>query len=288
MSQQGRRIAGCYPGGSDHDSAPQRAKAMSAFYIQQTRDEITVSGVDARKFLHSQLANDIASLAIGESRYSLLLEPTGKITSLVRVRCVAEDNFILDTESGFAEITASRLLRFKIRIKCEIVTGSQNYYLFRILNPEQHEKLVSSFAAVKAWRGAKLELDAVSVDPKQISDIRQGSIGDYELARVQAFWPIMGVDMTGESIPTETGLTDVAVSFTKGCYPGQELVERMDSRGATAPRSLRLINAEVGARVGAPLMLDGQEIGIYTSVCQEFALALIKRSADSSSIQIGS
>ena len=98
----------------------------------------------------------------------------------------------------------------------------------------------------------------------------------------------MGVDMTGESIPTETGLTDVAVSFTKGCYPGQELVERMDSRGATAPRSLRLINAEVGARVGAPVMLDGQEIGIYTSVCQEFALALIKRSADSSSIQIGS
>ena len=261
---------------------------MSAFYIQQIRDEITVSGVDTRKFLHSQLANDIASLAIGESRYSLLLEPTGKITSLVRVRCVAEDNFILDTELDFAGITASRLLRFKIRIKCEIVTGSQNYYLFRNLNPEQHEKLVSSFAAVKAWRGAKLELDAVSVDPKQISDIRQGSISDYELARVQAFWPIMGVDMTGESIPSETGLTDVAVSFTKGCYPGQELVERMDSRGATAPRSLRLINAEVGARVGAPLMLDGQEIGIYTSVCQEFALALIKRSADSSSIQIGS
>ena len=53
---------------------------MSAFYIQQIRDEITVSGVDTRKFLHSQLANDIASLAIGESRYSLLLEPTGKIT----------------------------------------------------------------------------------------------------------------------------------------------------------------------------------------------------------------
>ena len=93
--------------------------------------------------------------------------------------------------------------------------------------------------------------------------------------------------MTIDSIPSETGLTDVAVSFTKGCYPGQELVERMDSRGTAAPRSLRLIHVADGARVGGPVVLDGQEIGIYTSICKEFALALIKRSADSSSIQIG-
>ena len=259
---------------------------MSAFYLEQTRDEILVTGIDARKFLHSQLANDIASLAIGDSRYSLLLEPTGKITSLVRVRCIAEDNFLLDTESGLAEITSSRLSRFKIRIKCEIVTNSQNYFLFRNLTNEQHVKLVSSDSAMKAWRGANLEVDAVTFDPKQILNIRQGSSGEYELARVLAAWPIMGVDMTTDSTPSETGLTDVAVSFTKGCYPGQELVERMDSRGTAAPRSLRLIRATGGVRVGEPVMLNGQEIGVYTSVCQEFALALIKRSADSSSIQI--
>ena len=260
---------------------------MSAFYLEQTRDEILVTGVDARKFLHSQLANDIASLTIGDSRYSLLLEPTGKITSLVRVRCISEENFILDTESGLAEITSTRLLRFKIRIKCEIVTSSQGYFLFRSLTQEQHAKLVLSHSAVQAWRGAKLEVDAVAFDPKKILDIRQGSISEYELARVLAAWPIMGVDMTTDSTPSETGLTDVAVSFTKGCYPGQELVERMDSRGTAAPRSLRLIRAADGARVGEPVVLNGQEIGVYTSVYQDFALALIKRSADSSSIQIG-
>lgn len=260
---------------------------MSAFYLEQTRDEILVTGVDSRKFLHSQLANDIASLALGDSRYSLLLEPTGKITSLVRVRCIAEDNFVLDAESGLAEITSSRLLRFKIRIKCELVTSSQNYFLFRNLTNEQHAKLVSSHSAIKAWRGAKLELDALAFDPKQLLDIRQGAIGEFELARVLAAWPIMGVDMTTDSTPSETGLTDVAVSFTKGCYPGQELVERMDSRGTAAPKSLRLIRVTGGARVGEPVVLNGQEIGTYTSVCQEFALALIKRSADSSSIQIG-
>jgi folate-binding protein YgfZ len=93
--------------------------------------------------------------------------------------------------------------------------------------------------------------------------------------------------MTTNSMPAETGLTDCAVSFTKGCYPGQELVERMDSRGATAPRQLRLIRAEAGASAGAPVVLNGEEIGMYTSVCQEFALALIKRTADSRSIEIG-
>jgi hypothetical protein len=61
----------------------------------------------------------------------------------------------------------------------------------------------------------------------------------------------------------------------------------MDSRGATAPRQLRLIRAEAGANAGAPVVFNGEEIGIYTSVCQEFALALIKRSADSRSIEIG-
>jgi len=259
---------------------------MNAFYLEQIRDEILVTGIDARKFLHSQLANDIASLVIGDSRYSLLLEPTGKITSLVRVRCIADDHFILDTESGLAEITSSRLLRFKIRIKCEIMTSSQNYYLFRNLTNEQHVKLVSSHSAMKAWRGANLEVDAVTFDPKQILNIRQGSSDEYEIARVLASWPIMGVDMTTDSTPSETGLTDVAVSFTKGCYPGQELVERMDSRGTAAPRSLRLIRVADGARVGEPVVLNGQEIGVYTSVCQDFALALIKRSADSSSIQV--
>jgi len=139
---------------------------------------------------------------------------------------------------------------------------------------------------MKAWRGARLEVDAVGLDPQINSEIRLGTFAEYEYARVLAAWPQMDVDMSSDSIPSETGLTDVAVSFTKGCYPGQELVERMDSRGTAAPRSLRLIRAAGGVRVGEPVVLNGQEIGTYTSVCQDFALALIKRSADSSSIQI--
>jgi folate-binding protein YgfZ len=259
---------------------------VTGFYVEFDRDVLRVIGADARKFLHSQLANDIASLKIGDSLYSLLLEPTGKITSLLRVRCESDESFVLDCDSGFGEVSASRLSRFKIRIKCEISTGAQRFVAVRGLSANNYADFLERDSALSAWREADRAVDFVAGD-FVAGDLRFGSTEEFELARVLAKWPTMGIDMTINSMPAETGLTDCAVSFTKGCYPGQELVERMDSRGATAPRQLRLIRAETGASAGAPVVLNGEEVGIYTSVCQDFALALIKRSADSRSIEIG-
>ena len=260
---------------------------MSSFYFEQSHDVVQVVGTDAQKFLHSQLANDIESLKVGESRYSLLLEPTGKITSLLRVRRNSQESFTLDCDAGFGEISATRLSRFKIRIKCEITSEAQKFVAVRGLSANDYADYLARDSAILAWREKDFAVDFVARD-FVAGALREGSPTEFEIARLMAKWPRMGVDMTGESMPLETGLTDCAVSFTKGCYPGQELVERMDSRGATPPRSLRLIRAVAGARVGEPVILDGQEIGVYTSVCQEFALALIKRSADSRSIEIGS
>ena len=259
---------------------------MSGFYVEHDRDVLNVRGSDARKFLHSQLANDVASLKVGELQYSLLLEPTGKITSLLRVHCESDEDFVLDCDACFGEVSATRLSRFKIRIKCEISSGAQRFVAVRGLSATNYAEYLARNSALSAWRENDCAVDFVASE-FVVGDLRQGSTEDFELARVMAKWPTMGVDMTTNSMPAETGLTDCAVSFTKGCYPGQELVERMDSRGATAPRQLRLIRAEVGASAGAPVVLNGEEIGMYTSVCQEFALALIKRSADSRSIEIG-
>jgi folate-binding protein YgfZ len=259
---------------------------MSGFYVEHDRDVLNVRGIDARKFLHSQLANDVASLEVGASKYSLLLEPTGKITSLLRVMCESEESFVLDCDAGFGEISATRLSRFKIRVKCEISSSARRFVAVRGLSASNYAEYLARDSALSAWRENDHAIDFVSSD-FVAGDLRQGTAEDFELARVMARWPRMGVDMTENSLPAETGLTDCAVSFTKGCYPGQELVERMDSRGATAPQQLRLIHAAAGASVGAPVVLDGEEIGIYTTVCQKFALALIKRSADSRSIEIG-
>ena len=104
--------------------------------------------------------------------------------------------------------------------------------------------------------------------------------GEALVARIEAAWPAMGSEIEpGETIPAETGITGVAVSFTKGCYPGQELVERMDSRGSSAPRLLQVVDAPAGASPGEVLVRDGEHIGTLTSVAGGRALALVKRSA---------
>ena len=90
----------------------------------------------------------------------------------------------------------------------------------------------------------------------------------------------MGAEIVpGETIPAETGILDQAVSFTKGCYPGQELVERMDSRSAAAPRLLQVVDVADGASAGDRIERDGVVIGTITSVLGTRALAAVKRSA---------
>ncbi len=94
-------------------------------------------------------------------------------------------------------------------------------------------------------------------------------------------WPLMGAEIVpGETIPVETGLDAVAISFTKGCYPGQELVERMDSRGATAPRHLVVLDKRDGDEPGVAVTQDGAPIGVITSVGSTQVLAYLKRGND--------
>jgi folate-binding protein YgfZ len=105
----------------------------------------------------------------------------------------------------------------------------------------------------------------------------------HEAARVAAGWPRMGFEIVpGQTIPVATGVVSVAVSFHKGCYPGQELVERMDSRGADAPLSLRVVDAAPGTAAGDPVIVDGQDVGTVTSLSPHGgeAIALVKRGHD--------
>ena len=108
-----------------------------------------------------------------------------------------------------------------------------------------------------------------------------GSMEPDEDSRIAAAWPKMGTEIIpGDAIPAETGLAEVAVSFTKGCYPGQELVERMDSRGSTAPRHLTVMPRHEGDEPGGDIVRDGDKIGTITSVGATQVLAYIKRGHD--------
>ncbi|MGI9645326.1 MAG: YgfZ/GcvT domain-containing protein [Ilumatobacteraceae bacterium] len=136
-------------------------------------------------------------------------------------------------------------------------------------DPGFGEVLVARLARFKIRVEAEIELDAADGGPA----------ADHEVERVAAGWPRMGAEIVpGETIPATTGLIDLAVSLTKGCYPGQELVERMDSRGADAPRLLRVLDVGPDAEVGDPILdADGTEVGSLTSVAGGTGLGYVKR-----------
>ena len=237
------------------------------FWVPLQRDVITAIGADARTYLHSQLSQDIAGMRVGETRQSLLLQPTGKLDGIIRITCVEGETFVLDVDAGCGDAVLARLNRFKIRVKVELSLGRESWVAIRnVVSPIP--------GSIPAWRcdGSAVDLRGESVD----SSISQGSLDDFEEARIIAAWPTMNVDVTESSIPAETGITDAAVSFTKGCYPGQELVERMDSRGSIAPRQLRYVVVGEGAVVGQEVASDGR-MGLVTSVRGVHALVAFKR-----------
>ncbi len=258
-----------------------------AWWARVARDVVRAAGRDARAFLHSQLSQDVASLAPGASRWSFVLEPTGRVTALVRVACHADDRFTLDTDPGAGEAVRARLARFRIRVDCALEPATRDVVAVRGLDAASRAALLAGAHAWPAWREADGAVDLCDLEDGAAVAVPAGAseapAGALEGARIAAAWPMLGAahgaDLGADAIPAETGLVDVAVDFRKGCYPGQELVERMDSRGARAPRSLRVVRAAPGARRGEPCIVDGEAIGTYASVHGEVALAVVARGA---------
>jgi len=249
---------------------------MSVVWADAERDVVFVQGADAAVFLHSQLAQDIASLKIGESVHSFLLEPTGHICTLLRVVRHSDDVFTLDTDAGHGVAIIDRLKRFVLRAQ---VSLSMSDWRVRSFRGEGAVALVGAGAgrAIHGWGGA----DAIDVIG-EFSTLpvvgEETEPGHIDVLRVESRWPRVGIDILVGDIPATAGVTSIAVSFTKGCYPGQELVERMDSRGASAPVVLRVIPRE-GVGVGMRIEDDGKFLGTVTSVGNTVALARLDRTS---------
>ncbi|MCE9623495.1 MAG: hypothetical protein K8R99_14250 [Actinomycetia bacterium] len=241
------------------------------FSAPYPRDVVRVDGPDAATFLQSQLSQDIRPLAVGESTWSFLLQPTGKIDVLLRIWRSGDDSFVLDTDAGYGEAMVARLNRFKIRVKAEITDLPWRCVAVRGEGAADVEGLVS-------WGEG---IDVLGEAPLVPSGVRAGSADDLLAARIASAWPAMGCEIVpGETIPGETGVVAVAVNFTKGCYPGQELVERMDSRGAAPPKSLQRVTVPDGTEVGDAYAIDGESVGVVTSVLGTEALAMVKRGVE--------
>ena len=241
------------------------------------RDVVIVQGDDAGTFLHSQLAQDIASVPVGGSTHSLLLEPTGHVTAIVRVVRQADTVYTLDVESGHGQALIDRLQRFVLRSKVVMRTSDWRVRAFR--GPGARAAVgEGSGRAVVAWGGD----DAVDVvaDREVLPAVGdETEPGHIDALRVDAGWPALDVDVLVGDVPATTGIVSVAVSFTKGCYPGQELVERMDSRGSLAPVQLRIV-ARDGLRIGARVERSPRDFGTVTSVGIDRALVRVGRGSE--------
>ena len=248
--------------------------ASSSFWVEVPRDAVQVAGPDALTYLQGQISQELRPLAVGASRWTLLLQPNGRVDVLARVWRTDDETYVLDTDAGFGDELLARINRFKIRVKAEVEPLA-----WRCLAVRGTDGSAIPGGAVVGWWDQ--DFDMLGTDPQPPDGIVAGSAAELEAARIDAGWPAMGAEIVpGEQIPGEIGVVPVAVDFKKGCYPGQELVERMDSRGAEAPRRLRILTVDDGAKRGDPVLDHGSEVGVLTSVCGNRALAYVKRGVE--------
>ena len=238
-----------------------RVLRESAGAVELPRDFVRAAGPDAVPFLQGQLSQDVAGLAAGGSTWALLLQPQGKVVAFLRVLRVGEEEFVLETDEGFGPAMIERLNRFKLRVKCDLDPLAWSCVAVR--GPKAHD--VVDGGVVADWPGLP-GADLVGESVSAPEGVPVCSMEAYEAVRIEAGIPVMGRELDESTIPAEAGVVDRSVSFTKGCYTGQELVARIDSRGGNVPRRLRGVVLDSQAPVGAAVEADGKEVGRLTSV----------------------
>lgn len=249
---------------------------MTPVWAAIERDVVVVSGPDAAGFLQGQASQDVAALAIGASAWTFVLQPAGKVEGFARVWRSHDDRFVFDTETGAGEALASRLARFKLRVKADIEPVA--VWPGIAVRGAGARELAGDGALVGWWESPDAA-DRLGADVEPPSDAERIDAVGLERLRIEAGWPAVGADLTPDTIPGESGMVPIAVSFTKGCFTGQELVARIDSRGGNVPRHLRRLRAIRGDDIptGAPVTVGGKDVGWVTSAVGDVALAYVGR-----------
>lgn len=223
------------------------------------REVISVQGPDAGRYLQGQLSQDVMAMS-GTSAWSFILQPNGKVSAWLRVHRLADDDFRLEVEPGFGEVLLARLRRFLLRTDATI-SEPQTWALvcnrWDPLTPkfgmEDRPDVFRGFPVGPGVAGLDLLLAVGEGAAAKYVDNAVVSPESLERHRITHGVPSLGAELTDETIPGEAGAwaIEASVSFTKGCYTGQELVARIDSRGGNVPRPVRLIELENGYDIGS-------------------------------------
>jgi folate-binding protein YgfZ len=268
------------------------------------RGKLALTGSEAKTFLHGQVTNDIESLEPGGGCYAAFLTHKGKMLGDLRV-LDAGGELLLDTERSTLQELFNMIRRYKLGLDAELHKRTLETALFSLIGPDarriagaeglpdaEHANAASEIGGVPV----RLAVTDVGVDvltPAEHAEAvraallaagaAEGSEETAEVLRVERGRPRYGIDLDDSVIPQEAGLNDRAVSFTKGCYVGQETVARLFYRGKPN-RHLRGLRLSAPAAPGAVLRLGDKEVGrvgsaVVSPVHGPIALALVRREA---------
>jgi tRNA-modifying protein YgfZ len=220
-----------------------------AAVVRRPRAFVRVSGPDAEDYLQRMVSNDVAALGAGDACEALLLTAKARVIAPLRVVRRAPEDFLLLTEPELGETVRAQLLRTRFAAKVEI-------------EPEEHE----------SWLvlGGDEVLDARP-------EGEEASEEDFERWRIESGIPRWGREIDDRVLPAEAGLTETHVSFTKGCYPGQEPIARQHYRGKLN-RRLRVLELEGDASPAhdTEISYGGKVVGRVTSAVRGRALAYVR------------
>jgi tRNA-modifying protein YgfZ len=241
---------------------------------RRRRGFVGVRGPDAADYLQRMLSNDVEALAPGESCEALLLTAKARVIAPLVVIRRADDDFLLLTEPELAERVRAQLLRTRFAARAEIEVEEHESWI--LLGGDRPVGALAAPTGDYGRPGWEV-LDAAPRNGSALSD------DDLELLRIEAGTPRFGREIDDRVLPAEAGLVERAVSFSKGCYPGQEPIARLHYRGH-ANRGLRRLALEGDDPPGADaeLELDGKVVGRVTSAARRreggiAALAYVRR-----------
>jgi tRNA-modifying protein YgfZ len=233
-----------------------------AALVRRPRSFVRVAGPDAEDYLQRMVSNDVAALAGGEACDALLLTAKGRVIAPLRVVRRGPEDFLLLTEPELGDAVRTQLLRMRFAAKVEV-------------EPEEHQ----------AW--LVLGGDEVLDERPEGEEVTEE---DCERWRIEAGRPRWGREIDERILPAEAGLTETHVSFTKGCYPGQEPIARQHYRGKLN-RRLRVLHLEGDAapEPETPIEWNGKAVGRLTSAVPGLALGYVRVEVpDDAELSVGS
>ena len=271
---------------------------MSTFVVDRSeRGKLALTGTEAKDFLHGQVTNDILGLEPGHGCYAAFLTHKGKMLGDLRVFDLG-DELLLDCERVALQELFNMINRYKLGRDVELHKRTLQLGLLSVLGPDapalageaEHDNArvtLGGADAIAVTTDVGVDVFFASADRDAVRGALNYPDGDEaqaEIVRVEHGRPRYGIDLDDSVIPQEAGLNERAVSFTKGCYVGQETVARLFYRGKPNRRLLGLRLAEPVAR-GTELRLGDKVVGKLGSVVVSpehgpIGLALVRREAN--------